>query len=53
MRKLKNFYLEALKSKVYNDLEEFFKAVDGVVIATPPNVHMQCTPRWLQNVEKV
>lgn len=36
----RTFFTSALDSKVYTDLEEFFKDVDGVVIATPPNVHM-------------
>lgn len=36
----KKFLTTALESQVHTDLEEFFKLVDGVVIATPPNVHM-------------
>ena len=38
--KTKDYYQEALNSKVYTDLEDFFEVVDGVDIATPPNVHM-------------
>ena len=36
----RKYLSNALNSKVYTDLGEFFEKVDGVVIATPPNVHM-------------